>query len=1330
MYRSKTIWHRDIDIYYIACFIMKKYIVLFLLLYCFNIIWCQNISFRKYEVEDGLSHNSVLSIIQDEKGFMWFGTKDGLNRFDGYNFKLYKTESNDGLSSNFIRCLHQYAGYIWVGTDNGLYQYDTREESFKIVQSTKDKPILDIKNDQDGNLWFITAGTLCKYNVKGDLKGILESYDQFYASFLTQSNQGEIWIASSNNLFKYLKDNNSFNKIELNTSDINPGPTVITEVFAKGKDSILLGTKDHGALVYNNKNDQLSSLLPKMLNPLYVRGFMVNSKDELWVATESGIYTYNNDQKTYELHEKRYNDPNSLSDNAIYSMVKDREGGIWVGTYFGGINYFAKPYIPIQKYFPKTGENSISGNAVREIVKDKFGDLWIGTEDAGLNKLSPSDGLFRNYSSKTRGGTLSHSNIHGLLPIDDKLWIGTFEHGIDVMDIKTGKILKRYSISKNKGLRSDFILNFYQTKDGELFILTSSGIHRYDQQNDQFIVVNQFPAVHHYTSFLQDSKGRFWAGTYWDGLFYFDPKTKKKGVYRADETHNKSIGSNTINGIFEDSKNNIWVTTENGLSRFDYQYDNFKTYTSQDGLSSNVTYAILEDTEQNLWISTSNGLTQLNLADSTKTIYSKADGLLSEQFNYSSGYKDKDGTMYFGSVKGMIKFNPKDFKKDTLKPEILLTGLQVNNNEPNHYGNDALLSKSITYANKLELENSQSSLNIEFAALHYSNPEMVNYWYQLEGISEDWIPVGRKHQISFIELPYGDYKFKVKAQTSKGAWSNTSEALAITILPPFSRSTLAYVLYCLTVGLLFFLGLKYYHTRNKEKNKRHLRQLETLKEKELYQAKIDFFNNITHEIRTPLTLIKSPLEKLLKTTYQLPDVQQNLSIMEKNTDRLLNLVNQLLDFRKTEIEQLKLNFVEVNISQLVRDIIWRFSPLLEPKNITLTLQINDSAIQAYINEEAFQKIVSNLFSNAIKYTAGKIVLKLSAEENGFVIELKNDGFLIPTHLHKKIFDPFFRVSEIENKPGTGIGLSLASSLVDLHDGELYMEIREQLNCFVLRLPYHQKQEFQLFKNTDNLPRQIKAAENSSIFKNKPTILIVEDNADLLNFINDELKENYSTLMTTNGEQALRIIQDKNIHLAVTDIAMPKMDGISLCKNLKERPETSHIPIIILTAQSTIHSEIEGLESGADAYISKPFSMEYLKVQISNLLENRKHILDAYSNSPLSSFKGVPHSEIEQDFMEKLDKIIAENMRNPDLNVDLLAIKMNMSRSTLYRKIKHLSQLSPNDLINNCRLQKAAQLLKSSEKKIYQIAEEVGYSSPSSFSRNFHKRYKMTPTEFI
>lgn len=1296
----------------------------------FSMCEAQNRSFKQLKVEDGLSHNSVISMLQDDNGFLWFGTKDGLNRYDGYNFKVFRNEPDieNSLGSNFIRCLYQFNNFLWVGTDTGLFQYNDKTESFTLIESTKDKPVLDIEGDSNGNLWFIASGNLHKLPVSQ--KSFKEEvFDKFYTSFITTNKEGEVFVSSSDLFYQYIPQNNSFKRIDLEANKGDLKNLIITTINAQSKDSIFIGTKNRGALLFNRKTNTLTPLLKENENPLFVREFLMKNSKELWIASESGIFIYNLVNGTYQNYKKNYNNPYSLSDNAIYSLVLDREDGVWIGTYFGGVNYYPKQYTPIDRYFPRVGENSISGNAIREIKKDSFGNIWIGTEDAGLNKFDPKTGDFQNYSSVRNQGILSHYNIHGLLPRKDELWIGTFEHGLDIMDIKTGKIKRHYGTSPQEGgIRSDFILYIYETRNKDVYILTSSGIHRYKPESKSFELIEGFPEIYHYTTFIEDNKGVLWAGTYWDGLFYYNPKTNDKGFYRFERNNKSSLSSNVINGLFEDSNNNLWITTENGLNLFNPKKNNFFRYTTEDGLPSNVTYSILEDNDSNLWISTSNGLVEFNTKKQEFKIFTKSNGLLSDQFNYSSAFKDKKGKMYFGSVNGLISFNPDEFKQNKYHPPIYITNIQINNQDVSVKKENSPLDTSITFSENIKLNNQQSTFTLEFASLSYTAPEMTKYWYKLEGLSDNWIPIGKNHQVSFNELPAGDYTFKVKALNSHGVWSSENSSLKIEILPPFLTSNFAYTFYTILLILFIFYLLRYYHRYNRDKNNNRIKELENDKEKEIYQAKIEFFTNIAHEIRTPLTLIKSPLEKLLSLKYKSMEIPKNLGIMERNTSRLLDLVNELLDFRKTEMKHVKLSFVEVNISQLMEETYIRFSQLIKDENIQFNITKQED-IYAFVDEEAIKKILSNLFSNAIKYCEYKVQVNLIQTEDQFKIIVKNDGDKIPIELKKHIFEPFFRVPGETKKSGTGIGLSLAHSLAELHHGKLFININNtSLNEFILQIPLHQDNEFKAFQNKY---KEVEKSEKIRKFnKNSSLILVAEDNVELADFIFNELSENYNVIVTSNGREAWKAICKYEVDIVLTDVMMPFKSGIELCKEIKEDIDKSHIPVILLTAKSALSAKIEGLESGADAYISKPFSLNHLQVQISNLLQNRKSIIGHYNSSPLAHLKSLSLAEGDKTFISQLDQQIDENLKDPNLNVEKLARLMNMSRSTLYRKIKDISNLSPNELIIETRLKKAAYLLKTSNLKIYEISEKVGFKSQSSFGRSFQKRFKMTASEFI
>ncbi|WP_031426764.1 hybrid sensor histidine kinase/response regulator transcription factor [Flavimarina sp. Hel_I_48] len=1289
----------------------------------------QSHSFHHYRVEDGLSHNSVVSMLQDERGFMWFGTKDGLNRFDGYSYKVFQHKAGDSTSigSNFIRCLKEYNHTLWVGTDTGLFKYDKEMESFELIKNTKDQPILDIENDCNGNIWFVAAGNLFKKSLK---TGKEEIYKQTGFSFISSSKSGDIYVSSGEDVFKYIEANNSLQKIDLQLG-VNTNIVITALSVDSVHNTLYIGTKAQGVLTYSLRNSRTTSLFPKNENPLFVRNFLRKDKNELWIASESGIYIYDLKSKEFEHLKKNYNDPYAVSDNAIYCLTLDQEEGVWVGTYFGGVNYYSKQYTPIKRYFPRVGENSISGNAVREIKKDNYGNLWIGTEDAGLNQFKSTTETFKNYAPIESNGAFPNYNIHGLLPRGSELWIGTFEHGLDVMDIPSGKIIDHFGTGKDEGgLRSDFILYIFEAENKDIYILTSSGIHKFLENSRTFEVVTGFPEVYHYTYMMEDHKGVLWAGTYWDGLYYFNTKTGEKGFFKYDSKDPHSISTNVINGIYEDSSKNLWITTENGLNLFNPKEQNFNRIGKKDGLPSNVTYSILEDKSKELWISTSSGLVNYDPDSKKMEIFTKSNGLLSDQFNYSSAFKDDSGEMYFGSVNGLIRFNPDTFIKNTYQAPIYITDIQINNKKVQVGEVDSPLDNSILFSKELILNNKQSTFDLQFASLSYTAPKMTKYWYKLEGLNDNWVSLGKNHEVSFTALAPGNYDFKVKALNSHGVWSKNTQSLKIEILPPFFASKTAYFLYFLVFLFLLVFLFRYYHHYTHDKNNHRIMQLENAKEKEIYQAKIEFFTNVAHEIRTPLTLIKGPLEKLLKSTYKSPEIPHNLGIMEKNTSRLLNLVNELLDFRKTEMQHVQLSFVEVSITGLLQDTHVRFSQLVRDKNLRFKLIVPQENVIASVDEEAVKKVLSNLFSNAINYSKKKVKVKLIVKGSSFQVIIKNDGKLIPTELQQRIFEPFYRVPGEPTKVGTGIGLSLAHSLTELHHGKLYFKATRKMNTFILEMPVKQITGIKSLNKASPADRSHYTNEIPVFTKNRPVILIVEDNQELTSFIYTELSETYNVLIAAQGQEALRFFQDFEIHLVISDLMMPVMDGITFCKQLKENPKTNHIPVIILTAKTALNIKIDGLESGADAYISKPFSIDHLQVQISNLLSNRKTILEHYSNSPLAHLHTLSLSADDQDFLKKLDKIIEDNLKDPNLSVALLAGLLNMSRSTLYRKIKEISDLSPNELINISRLKKAAFLLKNTNSKIFEVAEMVGYRSQTSFGRNFQKQFEMTPSEFM
>ncbi len=1282
--------------------------------------------------------------MQDTQGFLWFGTKDGLNRFDGYAFKVFRAKYNDtgSLGSNFIKSLSQGRdGVIWVGTDRGLFEYSPVTESFTLVKNTGAQEIRDVRTDKQGDVWFLAGLTLYRYTPG---TGRLHPYDPdryFLATALCISPDGALWVSSFYGyLERYDPVHDSFTAYTVyqRPSDAPINGESIEKICDAGNHMLLVGTTNRGVKMFDTRTCAARDvpIFNEDHSEIFVRDILPKSNDEWWIATESGLFIYN--AKTMEVSHlrKQYNDPYSITDNAVYTLCGDREGGIWAGTYFGGVNYFPRQYNSFEKYFPKTGANSISGNAVREICKDRLGNLWIGTEDAGLNEIKAGTDTFTHYLPGGRKTDISYNNIHGLLAVGNKLWVGSFEHGLDVLDIRTGKVQRHYSTTTHPhALKNNFIYSLARTRQDDILVGTGAGLYRYNKEKDEFTVESYVPGYDFVTCIYCDDKDIIWVGTFRDGVYYYDPATGARANLRFDPQSNNTLCNNRVNGIFEDSRQRMWFSTEGGVSRLDRDRKIFTTFNTQKGLPSNVTYRILED-RHNIWISTSNGLVCLNEDSGEMQTYTKANGLLSDQFNYNSAFKDESSKMYFGSVKGMISFDPGTFRKNTYVPQVYVTGFQVYDKELAVHQRGALLQQSVIFTDKIVLPHDQSTFSIDFAALSFTAPEMTEYSYRMDNLSKDWTYLKSNRKVYFTELSPGTYTFQVRASNGGDAWNGKPATLVIKISPPFWRTIYAYIAYGILLTLMIFGAILFYHRRIEEKNRRRFDQFENEKEKEIYHAKIEFFTSIAHEIRTPLTLIKLPLEKSLAGPRLDPEIRHNLQIMEKNTNRLIALTNQLLDFRKTENSGFSLTFVKADIPDLVKEICAGFKPFAEQKNLQYHIELPRMPFQAYVDVEAFKKILSNVLSNAIKYAETTVTLStppFSSVDESFSLKVVNDGFLIPEEKREKIFEPFFRLKETEKQEGTGIGLALARSLTELHKGSLTATAEEGRNAFYLSLPFHQENEFQLFQESENALEEstdeISNAPEDSV-KSGSAILLVEDNPEILEFIEGELGRSYHLIRAYNGSEALEKLKKEVIQLVISDVMMPVMDGFALCEAIKSNFEYSHIPVILLTAKNTLQAKVEGLEKGADAYIEKPFSLVHLQAQIGSLLTNRNKIKQYFASTPLVHIKTIAYTKWDEMFLLQLTDYIDQNMSNGELSVEHMAKRLNMSKPTLYRKIKALSDLTPNELINITRLKKAAQWLATGQYKIYEVAEMAGYSIHANFSRDFMKQFGVSPSDYM
>ncbi|MGC4233306.1 MAG: two-component regulator propeller domain-containing protein [Niabella sp.] len=1026
--------------------------------------------FRNYSVESGLSNNCITSIVQDKAGFMWFGTKDGLNRFDGRSFKIFRkiTGEQRSLGNNYIHTLFlDKAGKLWVGTEKGLYLYDEETEGFNLLPATANRYIDKITEDRNGNLWFISGNELCRYN-RQSMKITYYPPDTYFpAANLCTTPDGTFWVGTiGGKLRQYHPGNDSFSVMDLFARSQPNTHQWIESLYPTKEGTLIAGTSGNQVKIIDPAQRSYTDItLPHTgEKDLFIRTIGQKSKDELWLGTEAGIYIYNIRTRQSTHLSKKYNDPYSVNDNAIYAIYKDREGGMWIGTYFGGISYLPKHYTPFTKYYPLQTPGSIAGNVVREITKDRLGYLWIGTEDAGLNKLDLATGQFTSY--QPQNSPLSFFNIHGLLATGNELWIGTFHHGIDVMDIRTGKLIRHFNADGQSGLSHNFVYFFYRSSSGSLLAGTVNRIHTFDRKTNRFHPLKGFPENVWYTSIHEDKKGTFWATSFGSGIIYHNPASGMGGNYVHNDKDPHSLSNNRVNAVFEDSRENLWFATEDGLCRLDQPSGRFTRYGTANGFPSDFILNLLEDDQGRLWISTTKGLVCFDYTSGKTEVYTADNGLLSNQFNYSSAFKDSDGRMYFGSARGLISFQPEAFDNNPFLPPVHLTSFFVNGKEALVGDSRSPLKKSVNYTKEIRLQHDQSTFSIDFGAPGFTAPETLQYTYQMEGLSENWVNLKTSKRVDFIGLAPGTYTFRIKAFINDNLQGDIT-TLKIIISPPWWAGKPAYTLYTLTAFGLIFFALRYGHKRVEEKNNRKIAMLkvanekkmlemELAKGKEMLAEKLDFFTNVAHEIKTPLTLIKVPLARIMRKTEHAPDIQNSLGIIRRNTDRLIELTHQLLDFRRTETHKYRLSFTYADIPALVSAACTDFASLAESKGIQFNSELPREPFFADVDTDAFNKIICNLLSNAIKYAASKVQVYVVPPLNNklyFIIEVKNDGYKIPDHLKEKIFEAFYRIEETNTQAGTGLGLALSRSLTTLHGGTLTLKPYEgKMNIFCLTLP--------------------------------------------------------------------------------------------------------------------------------------------------------------------------------------------------------------------------------------------------------------------------------------
>lgn len=1308
-----------------------------------------------------LSQSNVKAIIQDDKGFMWFGTKNGLNRFDGKKVRIYNCYDEKGnIGNNNISALFEDKNKnMWVGTDRGIYIYNPLTEKFRHFNITTQTGVVisdwvaQIIEDEKQRIWIIIPN-------QGVFRFDLDTNVLSHYPFIIASNQaskhpqcitilksGEIWVGTNRDgLYHYNSKTDKFEQHIVDRNGVSIQNDMIYSICEYG-DYLILGVHEGELKKYDYQNNTFLVVDAADVHHNIIRDVKVFN-NELWVGTERGIYIINEEVGKIELIRSDPMISNSLTDNKIYAMYQDNENGIWIGTVFGGVNYIPSQTLTIERYLPSQQKNSINGRIIRDLKEDRNGKIWICTEDNGIAVFDPKKKSFEKIIPT--GGT--QFIPQAIIENQDEMWIGMFKNGIDIHNLKA-KTRKHLS-PEQLGIDESSIWTLYQDRKGNVWLGNGWGVYSCNKNNLKFERHDEF-GYNFIFDIYEDSKGNIWVCTMGNGVFKLRATDKAVEHYIHRQEEPGTISSNSVSSITEDKKGNLWFSTDRGgICKYINETNSFKTYSKNEGLPDDVAYKIVEDNEGLLWFGTNHGLVRFNPETETIQVFTEKDGINNNQFNYKSGIRSRSGKLYFGSINGLMAIHPNDIKRPYVAAPLYITKLLIFNEEVKANEKGSPLTHSIIYTNEVHLNHDQNSLGFEFASLSYSSSSNYKYSYILENFDKDWTVTNDNRSVSYTNLSPGNYSFRVRATNSLGEWGDNETSIKIFIKAPWWQSTIAtycYIFFFL-IGIITFI---YLYDRTQKKRYAQKQVLaDNQREKDIYNAKIEFFTDIAHEIRTPLILINGPLEAILEEEEIDPsNIKKNMRIMEQNVKRLLDLINQLLDFRKIDERKFILNPTNTNLNNLVTNTIDRFQLMLEQKEKKLIKNITNDALIAYIDQESVIKIISNLMNNALKYSDKTIQVDLYITDDHIAhIRISNDGALIPDHLSKKIFEPFYRTTKVSNIPGSGIGLSLASNLAKLNNAELILDTTASLTTFILSIPICidadavklqqttepkevQDDNFTTAVEPDPLPciitnsDTVEEPETSTVDMKENNILIVEDEPEVRNYLAERLEKYFKVYIAKNGVEALKVLNEKYVNIILSDLMMPEMDGLELCQKVKSNEDFAQIPFILLSAKTDMDSKMKSLETGADAYIEKPTAFNYLYKHINMLLKNREKEKKAFLNRPFFPVQKMKVSKSDEKFLNKITEIINQDMTNPELNVKYLADKLYMSRSGLHRKVKQITSLSPIEFIKLIRLKKAAELIQEGEYQIAEVCFMVGINSPSYFGKMFFQQFGMTPKEF-
>ncbi|HEX6431762.1 MAG TPA: two-component regulator propeller domain-containing protein [Niastella sp.] len=1354
---------------------MRKYIYVFwgslLITYLNTSAQTGQINFTSLSSKDGLLSNSVNAIIKDRYGLMWFATDDGLNKFDGTNFTVYRYLPGDttSLRTNEVLALHEdRSGNLWVGTSGGgLSLYDRKKNHFlhypvKTGTATLSGSdvIRGICSDYRGKIW------IAQYEGLYMLDPVTQSISKCLLrdeagrpvkttliSIYTDSKH-RLWIATDNGLFFYNIRTNTFRLFENSKTD--PFSLPVNKIRALAEDkwgNIWVGTSTGLSKL---KPDGSGFIHYSNLNGTEINCIAGDDQGLLWVGSSNGLYVYNIQADTFTVFTHEYRNHQSLSSNLVRCIYIDKQGIYWFGTPQGGICKYDKNLnlfnLTLSSSFQEKRDHIA---VITALAENNIGNVLMGTNGNGLYEFDRKKEQVHPVNFPLKNIPSNSLTILALLRTrTNKLYIGSFSQGVIIIDPKTGLYKQLMKGPGINDLTSNDIFCLFEDSKGKIWVGTNG---------DGITVVNNDRVIARYSPLPQsngtaplpingyiraieeDANGNIWIGTHGGGIAVYEPTTGKWTIYTQE---NSQLPSNKIQCLHRDRKGKMWIGTFSGLAAFEADKQLFTLFREKDGLQNNMIYQIVEDETGKLWLSTNTGISRLDTDTKSFRNFTYMNGLQNSNYIRGVGLRLRDGELFFGGLEGFNHFYPDRLTVNHNVPRVILTDLKISNKSV-PASNDAPLKEHISVADEIRL-NYKQNFALSFVALNYTIPKQNHYAYKLDGFDKDWNYTGTANMASYTNLDPGEYTFRVKAGNNDGIWSTKDTTIKIYVKPPFWRTTYAYIFYVLAIGGLLLYSRYKGISRIRKKFTLEQERQEIKRVQELDRMKLKFLTNLSHDFRTPISLIMGPVDQLIEGEGT-PGKLEKLNMIRRNARRLLNLVNQLLDFRKMEEHELKLQLSKGEFISFLKEVTESFRDMSERKNIQFTFKTCIDRLDAFFDRDKMERILFNLLSNAFKFTlaGGQITIDLqkveSSDDQEYTwvwIHVVDTGIGIPGDKKDLIFDRFFQNdtgASILNQ-GTGIGLSITKEFIKLHGGKIDVQSEPGKGCdFSIQIPLKRAHETAIAQlpvmqtepeASNNDLNSSPVAQEGSSMNDALSVLLVEDNDDFRFYLKDNLRNKYKVIEATNGKEGWQKTLFHHPHLIVSDVSMPEMDGIELIKKLKSDKRTSHIPIILLTAMTGQEQQIKGLETGANDYITKPFNFEVLHAKIKNLLNLKSTMQSTYSKQIKVTAPEVVIESSDEKLLTIIVSYLEKNLSNPQLSVENLSKHLGMSRSTLYTKLLEITGQTPVEYIRLFRLNKAAVLMEKSNMTISEISYQVGFTTSNYFAKSFKGKFNMLPSEYI